>query len=87
MPRALSRDTIWSSALLVPAGSSPRSASLAPSATITASVPSGTDQSSRASPCDAVSPETPALAISTGMPLAFNSFSSTAGKAADAGSW
>ena len=34
---------------------------------MTASVPSGTDQSSRARPPDAVSPETPALAISTAM--------------------
>ena len=32
---------------------------------MTASVPSGTDQSSRASPPAAVSPETPALLIST----------------------
>ena len=50
-------------------GSTPRSMSLAPSSRITASVPSGTDQSSRASPPEAVSPETPALTISTAMPL------------------
>src|SRR5271156_3633477 len=48
----------------------PRSMSLAPSSRMTASVPSGTDQSSRARPPDAVSPETPALAISTATPLA-----------------
>ena len=43
------------------AGSSPRSASLAPSSTITACVPSGIDQSSRSRPPEVVSPETPAL--------------------------
>src|ERR1700677_547402 len=42
--------------------------SLAPSSTMTASVPCGTDQSSRASPSEAVSPETPASAMSTTMP-------------------
>jgi hypothetical protein len=55
--------------------------SLAPSSTITASVPSGTDQSSRESPPDAVSPDTPALATCTLTPLARNACSSFAGKA------
>ena len=50
-----------SSAALVTFGSMPRSASLAPSSRITASVPSGTDQSRRPSPPEAVSPDTPAL--------------------------
>jgi hypothetical protein len=54
-----------SSARLVTAGSSPRSMSFAPSSRMTPSVPSGTDQSSRSSPPEAVSPETPAFAIST----------------------
>ncbi len=61
---------IASSASRVTSGLMPRSMSLAPSSTMTASVPCGTDQSSRASPSDAVSPETPALAISAAMPLA-----------------
>ena len=52
---------------------------------MTASVPSGTDQSRRASPADAVSPETPALVISTAKPLALSACSSLAGKAASAG--
>ena len=59
------KDHGWDSAERVTRGSSPRSMSLAPSSTITAAVPSGTDQSSRASPPEAVSPDTPALAIST----------------------
>ena len=50
------------------AGSMPRSMSLAPSSTISASVPAGTLQSKRASPSAAVSPETPALATSTSQP-------------------
>ena len=54
----------------------PRSMSLAPSSRITASVPSGTDQSSRARPPEAVSPDTPALAISTASPLALSACSS-----------
>ena len=43
--------------------------SLAPSSRITASVPSGTDQSSRPSPPDAVSPDTPALIDARHWPL------------------
>src|SRR4051812_6285510 len=62
----------------------PRSASLAPSSRITASVPSGTDQSSRSRPPDVVSPDTPALIMSTFIPLASNAFCSRAGNAADA---
>ena len=77
--------TISSSASRVTFGSIPRSVSLAPSSTMTASVPSGTDQSRRASPPDAVSPETPALVISTARPLALSACSSLAGKAALAG--
>src|SRR5258708_36178806 len=65
-------------------GSLPRNASLAPSSPITASVPSGTDQSSRPSPPEAVSPETPAFAIVTLSPLAFSAFSSFAGSASGA---
>ena len=61
MCRSVRRRTISSSAGRVTAGSMPRSMSLAPSSTMTASVPSGTDQSSRASPPDAVSPETPGI--------------------------
>ena len=60
----------------------PRSMSLAPSSRITASVPSGTDQSSRARPPELVSPDTPALAISTASPLALSARSSCTGKAA-----
>src|SRR5258708_24724866 len=59
--------------------------SLAPSSRITACVPSGTDQSRRASPPDMVSPETPALPISTVKPLAVSAFSSLTGNAALAG--
>src|SRR5882672_1975202 len=65
-------------------GSMPRRASLAPSSRITASVPSGTDQSSRSRPPEEVSPETPALIISTSIPLAFKDFCSLAGNAAEA---
>src|SRR5439155_1283991 len=53
--------------------------------TITASVPSGTDQSSRESPPELVSPDTPALATSTGRPFARSARSSWAGNAALAG--
>jgi hypothetical protein len=74
-----------SSAALVSFGSSPRKASLAPNSTITASVPSGTDQSRRPSPLEAVSPDTPALAMFAAMPLAFSACASLAGKAASAG--
>src|SRR5262245_18169171 len=84
--RSFSRRRISCSAARVPCGSSPRRASLAPSSRITASVPSGTDQSSRASPPAAVSPETPALAISTAIPLARSAASRRAGKAAACGS-
>ena len=79
---ARSAAMISSSALRVTFGSTPRSMSLAPSSTMTASVPAGTAQSRRASPPDAVSPETPALAISTARPLARSAISSLAGKAA-----
>ena len=73
------------SASRVTLGSMPRSMSLAPSSRITASVPSGTDQSSRASPPVVVSPETPALATSTARPLALSARSSCTGNAAFAG--
>src|SRR5271165_3713804 len=85
MPRPLKRRTISPRALRVTLGSMPSSMSLAPSSTITASVPSGTDQSMRARPADAVSPETPALAISTATPLALSAASSFAGKDALSG--
>src|SRR6266511_2244490 len=85
MRRSVRRRTISSIALRVSFGSTPRSMSLAPSSTMTASVPGGTDQSRRASPPEAVSPETPALAISTARPLALSAVSSLAGKAALAG--
>ena len=85
MCRSASRRMIWSSARRVTAGSSPRSMSFAPSSRMTASVPSGTDQSRRARPPVAVSPETPAFATSTVSPLALSAFSSFTGKAASAG--
>ena len=66
--RSFSLRMIASSVARVCFGSLPRSASLAPSSRITASVPSGTDQSSRASPPAAVSPETPAFSIATSCP-------------------
>src|SRR5215472_5031772 len=84
MCRAASRRTICASAWRVTFGSIPRSMSLAPSSTMTASVPSGTDQSRRASPLEAVSPETPALATSTARPLALSACSSLAGKVSSA---
>src|SRR5277367_3241373 len=62
------------SAARVTAGSVPRRASLAPSSTITASVPAGIDQSSRSRPPELVSPDTPALIMSTSIPLSFNAF-------------
>src|SRR5438477_2283837 len=80
--RALSRRTMCVSAARVTAGSVPRRASLAPSSTITASVPSGTDQSSRSRPPEEVSPETPALIMSTSTPLSFKAFCKRAGNAA-----
>src|SRR5256885_2376416 len=82
--RALSRVRMSVSADRVTLGSMPRSASLAPSSRITASVPSGTDQSSRSSPPEAVSPDTPALIMSTFIPLASNDFCSRTGNAAGA---
>src|ERR1700694_24496 len=81
MPRAFSRVTMSVNAARVTAGSVPRKASLAPSSTITACVPWGTDQSSRSRPPELVSPETPALIMSTAIPLAFNAFCSFAGNA------
>src|SRR5438552_3562412 len=65
-------------------GSVPRSASLAPSSRITASVPSGIDQSSRSRPPEAVSPDTPALLITTFIPLVSKAFCRRAGNAAGA---
>src|SRR5580698_8239538 len=68
--RAVRRRKMVSSASRVTSGLKPRSMSLAPSSRMTASVPSGTDQSSRASPSEAVSPDTPAFWIAAAMPLA-----------------
>src|SRR5579883_318923 len=84
IPRAFSFDRMSDSASRVTAGSIPRKASLAPSSTITACVPFGTDQSSRSRPPEEVSPETPALVISMIIPLAFNAFCNLAGNASDA---
>src|SRR6266446_2574246 len=83
--RCVRRRTISSRAWRVSWGSMPRSMSLAPSSRMTASVPSGTDQSRRASPPEAVSPDTPALVTSTARPLALRARSSFAGKAPSAG--
>src|SRR5215471_18186878 len=85
IPRAFSRPRISDRAARVTAGSIPRSASLAPSSTMTASVPSGTDQSSRSRPPEEVSPDTPALIMSTSIPLSFNAFCNRAGNAEAAG--
>src|SRR5665213_2616424 len=85
MPRACSRFTISDSAALVTSGSMPRRASLAPSSTITALVPSGTDQSSRSRPPEAVSPDTPALLMAISIPLDCNDFCRRSGNAAAAG--
>src|SRR3954467_2499628 len=85
--RAFRRRTISASASRVTLGSTPRSMSFAPSSRITASVPSGTDQSSRARPPELVSPETPALAISTAKPLPLSARSSCTGNAALPRSW
>src|SRR6266700_4857278 len=85
MPRAFSRLTISVSAARVIAGSMPRKASLAPSSTMTAWVPTGTDQSSRSRPPELVSPETPALTMSTSIPVSFNAFCRRAGNAAAPG--
>src|ERR1700684_2728333 len=70
--RSDNRRKIVVSASRVTCGFKPRSMSLAPSSRMTASVPSGTDQSSRAIPSDAVLPETPALITSTASPLAMS---------------
>src|SRR5205085_2983282 len=83
--RALSRLTMSDSAARVTARSVPRRASLAPSSTITASVPSGTDQSSRSRPPEEVSPETPALIMSKSTPLPFKAFCKRASNAAGPG--
>ncbi len=68
--RSASLRKIASSAAFVTFGSRPRKASLAPSSRMTASVPSGTDQSRRLSPPEAVSPETPAFTIVAATPFA-----------------
>src|SRR5258708_2688513 len=85
MLRAFSRVRICSSAARGILGLIPRSASLAPSSTITASVPSATDQSSRPRPPEVVSPDTPALVMSTAIPLSFRAFCNRTGNAAVAG--
>src|SRR6516164_3856031 len=85
MPRAFSRPTMSESAARVTEGSMPRKASLAPSSRITPSVPSGTDQSSRSRPPEAVSPDTPALLMSMSIPFSFKAFCSLAGNASPAG--
>src|SRR5262244_647552 len=79
--RAWKRRSMVSKALRVMAGSKPRNASLAPSSRMTASVPSGTDQSSRANPPAAVSPETPAFTTLTANPLAMSARCNCAGNA------
>src|SRR5512139_391425 len=66
-------------------GSRPRRASFAPSSRMTASVPSGTDQSRRPSPPDAVSPDTPAFVIVAGIPFALRARASFAGNVSSAG--
>src|SRR5258708_14977751 len=73
------------SAARVTAGSVPRKASLAPSSRMTASVPAGTDQSSRSRPPEEVSPDTRALIMSTAIPLACRAFCKRAGNAAGPG--
>src|SRR5882724_7812935 len=83
--RAFSRVKMSASAARVTLGSVPRIASLAPISRMTASVPSGTDQSSRSRPPEAVSPDTPALIISTAIPLACKAFFSRAGNADETG--
>src|SRR3981189_869851 len=72
------------SAARVTLGSVPRKASLAPSSTIAARAPPGPDQGSRSRPPELVSPEPPALIISTPIPLAAKDFCSRAGNADDA---
>src|SRR5579871_2438278 len=83
IPRAFSRLMISDSAARVTDGSVPRSASFAPSSTMTASVPSPTDQSSRSRPPEAVSPDTPALTMSASIPLSCNAFCNFAGNASE----
>src|SRR5664279_6172878 len=85
MPRPFSRLTMSVSAARVIFGSMPRRASLAPSSTITAWVPSGIDQSRRSRPPELVSPDTPALIMSTSTPRSFRAFCRRAGNAAAAG--
>src|ERR1700722_3277786 len=85
MWRPVKRCRIVSSAPRVTCGLIPRSMSLAPISTMTASVPSGTDQSSRASAPEAVSPETPALAIATATPFAASAACSRGTKPSSAG--
>src|SRR2546421_7483694 len=80
--RAFSRVRMSVSADRVTWGSVPRRASLAPSSRMTASVPSGTDQSSRSRPPEAVSPDTPALIMSTFIPLVSKDFCKRIGNAA-----
>src|SRR5262249_48816359 len=80
------RRTIPAKALQGTAGAMPIRMSLAPRSTITASVPSGRDQSGRGSPRDAVPPGTPALTTSASRPASLSARSSFAGKAASAGS-
>ena len=65
MSRAFALSRISASAFFVASGLRPRSMSFAPSSTMSASVASGTDQSKRARPSAAVSPETPAFATAT----------------------
>src|SRR6266849_10669101 len=79
--RSWKRRSIASKALRVTAGSTPRNASLAPSSKMTASVPSGIDQSSRANPPTAVSPDTPAFTTLTANPLAVSALYNCAGNA------
>src|SRR6478609_2608782 len=67
--RSFKRCRIVPMAARVTCGLIPRSISLAPTSRITASVPSGTDQSSRARASEAVSPETPALITSAAGPF------------------
>src|SRR3954453_19902216 len=81
MLRAFNRIRMSERAARVIAGSMPRKASLAPSSTSTARVPSGTDHSSRSRPPELVSPDTPALMMSTAIPLAFKDFCSRSGNA------
>src|SRR4051812_25517794 len=85
MLRAFSRVRMSDNAARVTLGSVPRIPSLAPSSRMTASVPSGIDQSSRSRPPEVVSPDTPALTMSTFIPLDFNAFCRRTGNAWSAG--